>query len=263
MVSSIIPAFDKASYSDSSENTSESSVKSTKRRTTSNKKKGKTCRNCLETFTNIEDFWQHSRIHIREDKLIACPVCPFVTEYKHHYTYHMGHHTGNKPFKCDQCTYECISKSMLISHQKSHSDLCQYRCADCDYKGKFARLLKIHARRTGHTPGQVLKPDGTPDETKVVEVYGRKRLRKSSVGKSHEVKAEPYVPPPKAKCLDDSIDDLPDPFVCDFCCLELYVDYDKHMAYHNKDDPMSCNECGVRYLYGLEFFIHLELKHKK
>jgi hypothetical protein len=39
--------------------------------------------------------------------------------------------TGTKPFKCTHCNYSCVNKSMLNSHMKSHTNVYQYRCADC------------------------------------------------------------------------------------------------------------------------------------
>ena len=38
---------------------------------------------------------------------------------------------GTKPFKCTHCNYSCVNKSMLNSHMKSHTNVYQYRCADC------------------------------------------------------------------------------------------------------------------------------------
>lgn len=53
-------------------------------------------------FPFEEDFWTHQRLHIRPEKLLECPDCPFVTEYKHHLEYHLRNHAGSKPFKCSK-----------------------------------------------------------------------------------------------------------------------------------------------------------------
>lgn len=80
---------------------------------------------CGFVATSKMDFWEHSRSHIKAEKILACPHCPFVTEYKHHLDYHTRNHLNSKPFKCAKCSYSCVNKSMLNSHMKSHSNVYQ------------------------------------------------------------------------------------------------------------------------------------------
>lgn len=127
------------------------------------------CRHCgFETDKKVEN-WQHIRIHMRPEKLLACDSCQFVTEYKHHLEYHQRNHSGYKPFKCDHCDYKCVNKSMLNSHMKSHSSVYQYQCGDCKYATKYVHSLKMHLRKYNHQPAQLM-----------IDVYGRKRGPKST-----------------------------------------------------------------------------------
>ena len=112
-------------------------------------------------FILQEDFWNHSRIHIKSEKILQCPKCPFVTEYKHHLEYHLRNHFGSKPFKCEKCNYSCVNKSMLNSHMKSHTNVYQYRCADCTYATKYCHSLKLHLHKYNHKPATVLNLDGS------------------------------------------------------------------------------------------------------
>ncbi|KAJ8669595.1 hypothetical protein QAD02_000854, partial [Eretmocerus hayati] len=139
------------------------------------------CKQCTYVTITKIDFWEHCRIHIRKEKLLECPKCPFVTEYKHHLEYHLRNHMGVKPYKCDQCDYSCVNKSMLNSHLKSHSGVYQFRCSQCSYCSKYCHSLKIHLRRYGHEPAMVLNPDGTPNPLPIVDVYGKKRGPKSKI----------------------------------------------------------------------------------
>ena len=107
------------------------------------------------------EFWNHQRSHIKDDKMLQCPKCPFVTEYKHHLEYHLRNHFGSKPYKCDRCNYSCVNKSMLNSHMKSHTNVYQYRCADCTYATKYCHSLKLHLKKYNHKPATVLNPDGS------------------------------------------------------------------------------------------------------
>nr|QRF78331.1 Hunchback [Owenia fusiformis] len=119
------------------------------------------CKQCEFTSVDKIEFWEHSRKHIKADKVLQCPKCPFVTEYKHHLEYHLRNHFGSKPFKCPKCNYSCVNKSMLNSHLKSHSNVYQYRCADCTYATKYCHSLKLHLRKYNHKPATVLTTDGS------------------------------------------------------------------------------------------------------
>lgn len=133
------------------------------------------CKQCGYVAMDKHDFWEHSKDHIKSDKMLACPKCNFVTEYKHHLEYHLRNHFGSKPFKCAKCNYSCVNKSMLNSHMKSHSNIYQYRCDDCTYATKYCHSLKLHLRKYKHRPATVLNLDGTPNPYPVIDVYGTRR----------------------------------------------------------------------------------------
>ncbi|CAG2106675.1 unnamed protein product [Medioppia subpectinata] len=133
------------------------------------------CKQCEFVATCKQEFWGHSKAHIKSEKLLSCTKCSFVTEYKHHLEYHLRNHFGSKPFKCAKCNYSCVNKSMLNSHMKSHSNIYQYRCADCSYATKYCHSLKLHLRKYQHKPATVLNLDGTPNPYPVIDVYGTRR----------------------------------------------------------------------------------------
>ncbi|XP_012273252.1 protein hunchback [Orussus abietinus] len=133
------------------------------------------CKQCSFSAITKLEFWEHSRCHIKAEKLLTCPKCPFVTEYKHHMEYHLRNHYGSKPFKCDKCSYSCVNKSMLNSHLKSHSNVYQYRCANCSYATKYCHSLKLHLRKYSHKPAMVLNADGSPNPLPIIDVYGTRR----------------------------------------------------------------------------------------
>lgn len=133
------------------------------------------CKQCNFVAITKLEFWEHSRSHIKAEKLLTCPKCPFVTEYKHHLEYHLRNHFGSKPFKCDKCSYSCVNKSMLNSHLKSHSNVYQYRCANCSYATKYCHSLKLHLRKYSHQPAMVLNADGSPNPLPIIDIYGTRR----------------------------------------------------------------------------------------
>ncbi|XP_012267037.2 protein hunchback [Athalia rosae] len=142
------------------------------------------CKQCNFVAITKLEFWEHSRGHIKAEKLLTCPKCPFVTEYKHHLEYHLRNHFGSKPFKCDKCPYSCVNKSMLNSHLKSHSNVYQYRCAECSYATKYCHSLKLHLRKYGHKPAMVLNPDGSPNPLPIIDIYGTRRGPKQKSSKT-------------------------------------------------------------------------------
>nr|AKG93293.1 hunchback [Euperipatoides rowelli] len=127
--------------------------------TSSNKLKTYRCKQCNFVAQCKTEYWDHAKSHIKADKLLSCPKCSFVTEYKHHLEYHLRNHFGSKPFKCTKCNYSCVNKSMLNSHMRSHSNIYQYRCADCTYATKYCHSLKLHLRKYNHKPASIISPD--------------------------------------------------------------------------------------------------------
>lgn len=155
------------------------SDKAKKRRTNCNKPRQYKCKQCKQIFTSKSMFWDHTKSHIKPEKMLRCPECAFVTEYKHHLEYHLRNHSRSKPFQCPHCNYSCVNKSMLNSHLKSHSTILQYRCLDCNYATKYCHSLKLHLRKYSHKPDIVLNLDGTPNPLPIIDVYGTRRGPKS------------------------------------------------------------------------------------
>ncbi|CAF2056033.1 unnamed protein product [Rotaria magnacalcarata] len=110
------------------------------------------CRQCSFVSSVKEDYWAHHRVHIRADKILECPSCPFVTEYKHHLEYHLRNHLGSKPFKCSKCDYACVNLSMLRSHKKSHYRHLLFKCSNCSFESKQYQALQEHLQIEGHEP---------------------------------------------------------------------------------------------------------------
>ncbi|XP_055630310.1 protein hunchback [Toxorhynchites rutilus septentrionalis] len=148
------------------------------------------CKQCDFVAVTKLSFWEHTRGHIKPEKMLTCTQCPFVTEYKHHLEYHMRNHDRSKPFQCPKCSYSCVNKSMLNSHMKSHSNVFQYRCADCNYATKYCHSLKLHLRKYQHKPDVVLNVDGTPNPYPIIDVYGTRRGPKTKSQKHADLKTE-------------------------------------------------------------------------
>lgn len=98
------------------------------------------------------------------NRILRCHLCPFLTDLRHHYTFHMNNHFHVKPFKCDKCNYVCVNKSMLNSHMKTHSSVYPYRCGECEFSSKYLHALNEHQLKHNHKKRIILKSDGSlPD----------------------------------------------------------------------------------------------------
>ena len=40
------------------------------------------CKKCEFVSVTKEEFWKHSKVHIKPEKMLSCPKCVFVTEFK-------------------------------------------------------------------------------------------------------------------------------------------------------------------------------------
>uniref|UniRef100_A0A1I8JS17 C2H2-type domain-containing protein n=1 Tax=Macrostomum lignano TaxID=282301 RepID=A0A1I8JS17_9PLAT len=99
--------------------------------------------------------------------LLAVPVRHRVQAP--HEISHAANHSGSRPYKCPNCDYVCINRSMLNSHLRSHSANRAHRCHDCGFTTKFVHNLHLHTRRFGHRGGDC---DGSADGNKTA---GRRR----------------------------------------------------------------------------------------
>ncbi|CRL08150.1 CLUMA_CG020864, isoform A [Clunio marinus] len=173
-----IESYDDDSFSEDDESC-EDLTNNKKRKSGNTKPRQYKCKQCKQLFFSKREFWDHTRTHIKPEKMLQCPKCAFVTEYKHHLEYHLRNHSRLKPFACPHCNYSCVNKSMLNSHLKSHSTVLQYRCLDCNYATKYCHSLKLHLRKYSHKPDIVLNLDGTPNPLPIIDVYGTRRGPKS------------------------------------------------------------------------------------
>ena len=59
-------------------------------------------------------------MHIKPENMLHCPKCPFVSECKHHFEYHLReYHFGPKPFK----TPTALTTLVDVASQQSKSEV--------------------------------------------------------------------------------------------------------------------------------------------
>ena len=83
--------------------------------------------------------------HTDPDKvrLFICEHCSYSTKQPSGFSSHMKKHNG-KMIHCDQCDYQCTTKTTIDTHKDSKHATIEYKCEKCDYNGKTKRALKFH-----------------------------------------------------------------------------------------------------------------------
>ncbi|XP_035671739.1 zinc finger protein 37-like isoform X1 [Branchiostoma floridae] len=79
------------------------------------------CHHCGKIFYGAYKLKQHLMSHL-PSKPFKCPYesCKFETIYKANMPAHLLIHSGDKPYKCDLCSYQSVQKSNLNTHMKKH-----------------------------------------------------------------------------------------------------------------------------------------------
>ena len=73
-----------------------------------------------------------------------CDQCNYSSAYAGEVKLHKQRYTGEKPFKCDQCNYSSTQAIHLKVHKRKHTGEKPFKCDQCNYTCTTAGSPKLH-----------------------------------------------------------------------------------------------------------------------
>lgn len=92
----------------------------------------------------------------------TCEYCGKVFKNCSNLTVHRRSHTGEKPYKCELCSYACAQSSKLTRHMKTHGRIGKdvYRCRFCEMPFSVPSTLEKHMRKCVVNQGKQIPSGG-------------------------------------------------------------------------------------------------------
>ena len=103
------------------------------------------CSDCPKTFSYHNSLYIHRKTHLPPS--FKCEFCQKMFTYKRSRDEHLNTHTGNQPFKCEQCHERFKSSSNLSIHRKKHhSAEPKFKCPICNKMFQTRVSLFLHKK---------------------------------------------------------------------------------------------------------------------
>lgn len=113
--------------------------------------------NYFETRKKRSRETENIKKHKTENGLYQCRICEYSTKHWWSLEKHIRIHTGEKPFKCDDCPKRFADQSTFIKHKRIHKNDRPFGCTFCGKKFTQSTTLKTHCKSVHDGEGFSLK----------------------------------------------------------------------------------------------------------
>ncbi|KAL1390377.1 hypothetical protein pipiens_012389 [Culex pipiens pipiens] len=105
----------------------------------------------------------------------TCEYCGKVFKNCSNLTVHRRSHTGEKPYKCELCSYACAQSSKLTRHMKTHGRLGKdvYRCRFCEMPFSVPSTLEKHMRKCVVNQGKLQQQHAAREQQRELQAQQR------------------------------------------------------------------------------------------
>ena len=114
-----------------------------------------TCIECRASFITREERDSHLLTHLDPQFIKICLICGNKFKNAWGYSNHclevhgFVEGSGKKCYKCNSCEKFFMSRSRLLQHEKSHSNVKEFCCEVCKKEFKYKKHFKLHMESHG------------------------------------------------------------------------------------------------------------------
>ena len=224
------------------------------------------CELCFSNFTTHGELVRHTKFKHSTERPNKCPYpyCDYAAVELSRVKKHIGIHTGEKPFQCQQCSYAAPLKTHLKRHESNvHRGEQPYECDICH--ARFTQQGSMVFHRKGHTGD---KPKWQCEfcmttTSRKIDLQAHVKRQHTSTGPLSCNKCSNIFKDWYSLKMHKRTHSGERCFKCSFCSFSSLTSQhlEFHMLKHTGLKPFECSQCSQRFKLKVSLKRHLNLNH--